>query len=91
MSRVLEYIIKFIVFNAEVLLAGFIMVKVFGMPMAELLGIEGETDWWVDYALPILLVLGNVTFAMFDKLLTMMVTIYLVKWQKRFRKMFPFK
>ena len=89
--RVLEYIIKFIVFNAEILLAGFIMVKVFGMPIAELLGTEGETAFWVEYALPITLAMGNVTFILFDKLLTMMVTIYLVKWQKRFRKMFPFK
>ncbi len=89
--RVLEYIIKFIVFNAEILLAGFIMVKVFGMPMAELLGTEGETAFWVEYALPITLAMGNVTFILFDKLLTMMVTIYLVKWQKKFRKMFPFK
>ena len=91
MPRVLEYIIKFIVFNAEILLAGFIMVKVFGMPMAELLGTEGETAFWVEYALPITLAMGNVTFILFDKLLTMMVTIYLIKWQKKFRKMFPFK
>lgn len=91
MPRVLEYIIKFIVFNAEILLAGVIMVKVFGMPMAELLGTEGETAFWVKYALPITLVVGNITFLLFDKLLTMMVTIYLIKWQKRFRKMFPFK
>ena len=89
--RVLEYIIKFIVFNAEVLLAGFIMVKVFGMPMAELLGTEGEKAFWVEYALPIVLAVGNMTFLLFDKLLTMMVTIYLIKWQKKFRKMFPFK
>lgn len=91
MPRVLEYIIKFAVFNAEVLLAGFIMVKVFGVPMAEFLGIEGETAFWVEYALPITLAVGNVTFILFDRLLTMMVTIYLIKWQKRFRKMFPFK
>lgn len=91
MPRVPEYIIKFVVFNAEVLLAGFIMVKVFGMPMAELLGIEGETASWAQYALPITLAVGNVTFILFDRLLTMTVTIYLLKWQKRFRKMFPFK
>ena len=72
-------------------MAGFIMVKVFGVPMAEFLGIEGETASWAQYALPITLAVGNVTFLLFDKLLTMMVTIYLVKWQKRFRKMFPFK
>ena len=91
MPRALEYIIKFVIFNAEVLLAGFIMVKVFGMPLAELLGTEGETAAWAEFALPITLAIGNVTFLLFDKLLTMMVTIYLMKWQKRFRKMFPFK
>lgn len=91
MPRVLEYIIKFIVFNAEILLAGFIMIKIFGVPMTEFLGIEGEGAFWVQYALPITLVVGNITFLLFDKLLTMMVTIYLFKWQKRFRKMFPFK
>ena len=67
------------------------MIKVFGVPMAEFLGIEGETASWTQYALPITLAVGNVTFLLFDKLLTMMVTIYIVKWQKRFRKMFPFK
>lgn len=91
MPRVLEYIIKFAVFNAEVIFAGFIMIKVFGVPMAEFLGIEGEGVFWARYALPLTLAVGNVTFVLFDKLLTMMVTIYLVKWQKRFRKMFPFK
>ena len=91
MPRALEYIIKFVIFNAEVLLAGFVMVKVFGMPLAELLGTEGETAAWAEFALPITLAVGNVTFLLFDKLLTMMVTIYLMKWQKRFRKMFPFK
>ena len=89
--RILEYIVKFIVFNLSVLSAGFIMVKIFGMPLAELLGTEGETATWTQYALPITLAVGNVTFLLFDKLLTMMVTIYLIKWQKRFRKMFPFK
>ena len=91
MPRVLEYIIKTAFFNATVLLAAFVMVKVFGMPLAELLGTEGESAWWVEYALPITLAVANVTFIAFDYLLTVMVTIYLAKWQKRFRKMFPFK
>ena len=91
MPRVLEYIIKFAVFNAEVISAGFIMIKLLGVPMAEFLGIENESVFWAQYALPLTLAVGNVTFILFDRLLTMMVTIYLVKWQKKFRKMFPFK
>ena len=89
--RAPEYLIKIVLFNASVLVAAFIMLKVFGMPLAELLGTEGESAWWVEYAVPITLVVGNITFIAFDHLLTVMVSIYLVKWQKRFRKMFPFK
>lgn len=91
MPRVLEYIIKIAFFNASVLAAAFIMLKLFGMPLAELLGTEGETAWWVEFAVPITVAIANVTFIAFDYLLTVMVTIYLAKWQKRFRKMFPFK
>ena len=75
----------------SVLAAAFIMLKLFGMPLAELLGTEGESAWWVEYAIPITLAVANVTFIAFDYLLTIMVTIYLTKWQKCFRKMFPFK
>lgn len=91
MPRVPEWIIKIIIFNASVLAAAFIMVKVFGMPLAELLGTEGETAWWVRFAVPITLAIGNITFIAFDYLLTISVAVYLNKWQKRFRKMFPFK
>ena len=91
MPRALEYIIKIALFNVSVLVAAFVMLKLFGMPLAELLGTEGESAWWVEYALPITLGIGNITFIAFDYLLTVMVTIYLAKWQKRFRKMFPFK
>jgi len=41
--------------------------------------------------LPVMLVLGNVTFIVFDIALTRIVTTYLRVWQKRFRKLFPFK
>lgn len=91
LPRVAEYILKILVFNVSVVLAALVMTKIFGMPMAELLGTEGETAWWVQYALPITLVAGNITFVLFDKLLTMTVSIYLMRWQKRFRRMFPFK
>lgn len=89
--RALEYIIKIVIFNISVLAAALIMVKVFGMPLAELLGTEGETSWWVEFAVPLTLLVGNITFIAFDYLLTMSVVIYLNKWQRRFRKMFPFK
>lgn len=91
MPRALEYIIKIVLFNISVLLATFIMLKVFGMPMEEFLDIEGETGWLAKYAIPVTLGLGNITFIAFDFMLTMFVSAYLRTWQKRFRKMFPFK
>ncbi len=91
MPRIAEYILKTVIFNICVLGASFIMVKVFGMPLSELLGTEGEAAWWVEYAIPLTLAIANATFFAFDYLLTVMVMIYLRSWQKRFRKMFPFK
>ncbi len=89
--RVVEYILKFIIFNVSVLFATFLLVKVFGMPLSQVLGTEGETAFWVKYAAPIMLALGNVVFILFDFSLTNLVTAYLKVWQKRFRKLFPFK
>lgn len=91
MPRVLEYIIKIILFNACVLLASFIMLKVFGVPLDEFLDIEGETGWFAKYAIPITLDLANVTFIAFDFALTVFATAYIRTWQKRFRKLFRFK
>ena len=91
MPRVLEYIIKVAIFNISVFAASFIMIKIFGMPLAELLGTEGEASWWVEYAIPLTLVIANITFLLFDFLLSTAVMVYLRSWQKKFRKMFPFK
>lgn len=91
MPRVLEYIIKIVLFNISILLASLIMIKVFGVPLEEFLDIEGETGWLAKYAIPITLGLANITFFAFDYMLTMLVAIYLRTWQKRFRKLFRFK
>ncbi|MDD6011252.1 MAG: hypothetical protein PUC33_00215 [Oscillospiraceae bacterium] len=91
LPRVAEYILKFAVFNVGILLAGVIMVKLFGMPMAELLGTEGEQGAWVKYALPLTIAVGNVTFLAYDFMLTFEAALYIRRWQKKFRKLFPFK
>ncbi len=88
--RVIEYIIKFAVFNACVVLATLALVYAFGMPLSQVLGTEGESAFFVKYAVPILLLAGNVVFILFDFCLTAYATAYLRVWQKRLRKMFPF-
>lgn len=90
LPRVLEIISKFAVFNLAIVIAGFVLINVFGMPYNDLLGIDGESAFFTKYALPIMLIMGNVVFVLFDVALTRMVTVYLRVWQKRFRKLFKF-
>lgn len=91
LPKVGEYIVKFLVFNVAMLGAYAVLVKVLGMPFDEIMGIEGEGGFIAEFILPIMLILGNITFFIFDIALTRIVTAYLRVWQKRFRKLFPFK
>ncbi|MCD7774521.1 MAG: hypothetical protein LUG85_01560 [Clostridiales bacterium] len=80
-NNVLCWIVKALEFNAAVIAAYFIIVKVFGMPIEELT----ENGIW---GLLGLLALGNVMFVLYDICITRLVTVYLNNWQKRFRKIF---
>ncbi len=91
LPRVPEYIIKFAVFNTALVADFFVMTKIFGMPYERFMGIEGESGFIAQYIVPIMLVLGNLVFIMFDIALTRIVTVYLRLWQKRVRKMFRFR
>ena len=90
MPRVAEYILKFLIFNVSIVLSGVVLVKVFGMPYNDLLGIDGESAFFTKYALPIMLGMGNVVFILYDVALTRLLTAYVLVWQKRFRKLFKF-
>lgn len=91
LPRVLEYIVKFAVFNVSMICSYIVLNKVFGIPLEQLFDLESETGFWAKYTIPVLLAAGNVVFIVFDIGLTGMVTAYLKVWQKRFRKLFPFK
>ena len=90
MPRVAEYILKFLVFNVSIVISGVVLVKIFGMPYNDLLGIDGESAFFTKYALPIMLGMGNVVFILYDVALTRLLTAYVLVWQKRFRKLFKF-
>ncbi|MBQ8503842.1 MAG: hypothetical protein IJ491_06150 [Clostridia bacterium] len=91
LPRAAEYIVKFAIFNAALVTDFFVMTKIFGMPFDEFMGIQGETGGWVKYIVPIMLVLGNLVFIVFDIAVTRIITVYLNFWQKRFHKMFRFR
>ena len=88
--RVVEYLLKFLVFNVSVILAYLVLIHVFGMPLDDVLGIDGDV-WWSKYALPVMLVLGNVVFLAFDFALTRMAMVYLKVLQPKLHKLFRFQ
>lgn len=90
LPRVAEYVLKFLIFNVSIVVSGVVLVKLFGMPYDELLGIDGESAFFTKYALPIMLCLGNAVFILYDVALTRLVTAYIYVWQKRFHKLFRF-
>lgn len=90
-SKIPEYILKFLIFNVAMVASVFVLVKVFAIPFDELMGIESDSVFWKKFAVPVMLILGNIAFVALDFLFTRVVTLYLNYWQKKFHKMFRFK
>ena len=90
LPRVAEYVLKFLIFNASVLLAYTVLIHLFGMPLDDILGVDSSV-WWSKYAIPVMLVMGNVVFIVFDFALTRMAMVYLKVFQPKLRKLFRFK
>ena len=90
LPRAAEYLLKFLVFNAAVVSAYLVLIYVFGMPLDDVLGLDGDV-WWAKYALPVMLVSGNVVFLVFDFALTRMAMVYLKVFQPKLRRLFRFK
>lgn len=82
-NRVLNKLIKFIVFNLGVVLGYLVIIKVFGIPIEEM-------DEFGKYTNIILLALGNIVFIFYDILVRNLAMIYDLKWHKRVAKIFKF-
>lgn len=91
LPRTAEYLLKFLIFNVSVIAAYGALIKILGMPFDELMGLTEEDGMLRKYAVPVMLLLGNMVFVVFDIALTRIVTVYLRVWQKKFKKLFPFK
>lgn len=77
----LGWIIKALFFNITVITAYLIIIYAFGIPLEEM-------DEFGKWGIPLLLGMGNVMFVLYDICITRLVTLYLRKWQKKFRKLF---
>lgn len=84
LSSLVSWILKFIVFNAGVILAFIISIYVFNIPFDEM-----ETYGYG--AAVILLIAGNVIFLIYDFALSNLIKLYLLKWRKSFRRIFKFR
>ncbi len=74
--KALSWVIKFLVFNCTMVIAYFILIYVFGMPLEELQGLG-------KYGVYILLASGNVLLVVLDFCIGKLLILYRNKWQKR--------
>lgn len=75
------WIIKFIVFNVAMVISYLAITKIFMISFDDI-------EAFGKLALPLLLLAGNVVFAMYDVLITRLITIYFYRWQKYFKRVF---
>lgn len=78
---VIEWIIKVGAFAATMAGSYFLMIKFMGVTI-------DETEEWGMMAYPILLGMGTFAFILYDISLTKMITLYIKKWQKHFKRYF---
>ena len=76
-SRALQYVIKLLIFNAGVVAAELIVTFVLGVPFDLFLG---------KWSAPLLLLLANLIFVIYERLLAMLTVIYVKKYKARIDK-----
>lgn len=88
LPRALEYVAKFAVFNCAIVAAYAVIIKVMGLMTLEEMTEFPSYPALAKFALPILLVLANVMFFVYDICLSRLVTLYIHRWQNKFRRLF---
>ena len=80
-NKTLSWIIKYIIFNIAMITSYFIVSKVFMITFDDI-------EFIGRFALPLLLLVGNMVFALYDIALTRLVTTYLLSWRKHVKRVF---
>lgn len=75
------WIVKYVIFNVAMILSYFIVTKIF------MISFE-DVESFGKFALPLLLFAGNILFAMYDVVLTRLVSIYMYRWRKYIKRVF---
>lgn len=78
-SKPLQYIVKYVLFNACIISAFFIAVNLLSIP-------EDSYNFFGINMPMIFLILGNIFFFIYDLCITRVVTVYLYKWHDKLNK-----
>ena len=75
--KFLSYLLKFVSFNAAMVLTQILCVYVFGIPFDDMLG---------KWGIVVFVICLNLVFAVFDKLYTLLLRLYRIKLKKKVEK-----
>lgn len=81
LPKILEWVVKSLLFNVAAVAAYAVIIYVFGIPFDEL-------EEYGKYSVLILLAMGNVIFVLYDYCMTSLITLYYQRWQKSFHNLF---
>ena len=81
LNRVIGWILKVAAFVATMVASYAFMMRFMGVTI-------DETEEFGMLAIPVLLGTGTLAFIMYDIALTKMISLYLIKWQKHFKRYF---
>ncbi|MBR5201631.1 MAG: hypothetical protein IKW45_00035 [Clostridia bacterium] len=81
LNGVSEWIVKYVVFNIAVISAYIIVSKVFMISFEDI-------DFLGKFALPLLIVICNIIFAIYDIALTRLLSSYVYSWKKYIKRVF---
>ncbi len=80
-GKIASWVIKYIIFNASMIASYFVVAKVFMITFDDI-------EFLGKFALPALLLVGNIVFVLYDIALTRLVTTYLLSWRKYVKRVF---
>lgn len=76
-SKLLQWLIRFAIFNASIILSYFVLIKIFvAVPLDDFGGLT----------VPIFLLIGNVLLVLYDKMIRSMAVLYIKKLRKKIFK-----
>lgn len=81
LNKAVSWIVKFAVFNVTMIIAFLIVTYVFKIPFEDM-NKFGKWSVWI------LLLMGNFVFLVYDILLTRLVSLYMIRLHKSFKKIF---